>query len=113
MAELNGKVALITGGASGIGEGTVRLFVGEGARVVIVDMQRERGEALAAELKGAAIFAQADVTRETQVAAAIGKAVATWGRLDCIFNNAGFGGAIGPLEDTPEEDFDMTFDVLV
>lgn len=113
MAELDGKVAVITGGASGIGERSVRLFVAEGARVVIADMQRERGEALAAELKGAAVFAAVEVRQEAQVKAAIELAVSRWDRLDCIFNNAGFGGAIGPVEATPVDEFDMTFDVLV
>ena len=113
MNELQGKVALITGGASGIGEGTARLFVAQGARVVIADMQRERGEKLAAELGANARFAAVDVTQEDQVKAAIDGAVSAWGRLDCIFNNAGFGGAIGPLEDTPVEDYDITFDVLL
>ena len=113
MNELQGKVALITGGASGIGEGTVRLFAAQGAKVVIADMQRERGEKLAAELGANARFATVDVTREDQIKAAIDDAVSAWGRLDCIFNNAGFGGAIGPLEDTPVEDYDITFDVLL
>ncbi len=113
MGTLEGKVALITGGASGIGEGTVRHFIAEGARVVIADMQQERGEKLAAELGANALFTAVDVTREDQVKAAIAGAVTRWGRLDCIFNNAGFGGAIGPLEDTPVEDFDITFDVLL
>ena len=113
MNELQGKVALITGGASGIGEGTVRHFVAAGARVVIADMQRERGEKLAAELGADTLFAAVDVTQEDQVKAAIASAVTRWGRLDCIFNNAGFGGAIGPLEDTPVEDYDITFDVLL
>jgi len=113
VAELDGKVAVITGGASGIGERSVRLFVEEGARVVIADMQRERGEALAAELKGAAVFAEVEVRQEAQVKAAIDLAVSRWGRLDCIFNNAGFGGVIGPVEATPVDEFDMTFDVLV
>jgi NAD(P)-dependent dehydrogenase (short-subunit alcohol dehydrogenase family) len=113
VGELNGKIAVITGGASGIGERSVRLFVEEGARVVIADMQRERGEALAAELKGAAVFAEVEVRQEEQVKAAIDVAVQQWGRLDCIFNNAGFGGVIGPVEATPVDEFDMTFDVRV
>jgi len=113
MAELDGKVAVITGGASGIGERAVRLFIEEGARVVIADMQVERGEALAAELGDAAVFAKVEVRQEEEVKAAIDLAVSQWGRLDIIFNNAGFGGVIGPVEDTPADEFDMTYDVLV
>lgn len=113
MAELEGKVAVITGGASGIGEATARLFVAEGARIVIADMQRARGEALAEELGAAATFVDCEVRQEEQVKAAVDTAVADWGRLDCIFNNAGFGGVLGPIEDVPAEEFDMTFDVLV
>ncbi len=113
MAELDGKVAVITGGASGIGEATVRLFAKEGARVVIADMQRERGEALASDIGDAAAFAFCEVRQEDQVKAAVDMAVGRWGRLDCMFNNAGFGGALGLYEDIPAEEFDMTFDVLV
>ncbi|MEH6638729.1 MAG: glucose 1-dehydrogenase [Porticoccaceae bacterium] len=113
VTELAGKVAVITGGASGIGERSVRLFVEEGARVVIADMQVERGQALAAELGDSAVFAEVEVRQEAQVKAAIDLAVKQWGRLDCIFNNAGFGGVMGPVEDTPVDEFDMTFDVLV
>ena len=113
MAELDGKVAVITGGASGIGEASVRLFVEEGARVVIADMQRERGESLAAELGDATRFVQVEVRQEDQVKGAIDKATNEWGRLDCVFNNAGFGGVLGPIEDIPVEEFDMSFDVLV
>lgn len=113
MAELGGKVAVITGGASGIGEASARLFISEGARVVIADMQQERGEALAAELGGSAVFVSCEVRQEDQVKGAVDAAVNRWGRLDCVFNNAGFGGALGPLEDIPADEFDMTFDVLV
>ena len=113
MAELDGKVAVITGGASGIGEASVRLFVAEGANVVIADMQRDRGEALAKELGDAAMFISCEVRQEDQVKATVDAAVAKWGRLDCMFNNAGLGGALGRLEDIPVEEFDMTFDVLV
>lgn len=113
MAELEGKVAVITGGASGIGEASVRLFINEGARVVIADMQQERGQALAVELGDSAVFVSCEVRQEDQVKGAIDAAVNTWGRLDCVFNNAGFGGALGRLEDIPADEFDMTFDVLV
>lgn len=113
MAELDGKVTVITGGASGIGDATVRLFVEEGARVVIADMQVERGEALAKEIGDATVFVPCEVRQEGQVKGAIDTAIAKWGRLDCMFNNAGFGGALGLFEDIPAEEFDMTFDVLV
>ena len=113
MAELDGKVAVITGGASGIGERSVRLFVEEGARVVIADMQVERGQALATELGDVVTFVEVEVRNEAQVKSAVDAAVSKWGRLDCIFNNAGFGGVLGPVEDTPVDEFDMTYDVLV
>ena len=110
---LDGHAAIITGGASGIGAATVRRFVGEGARVLIADTQVEPGEALASELGDAARFRKVDVTREEDVKAAVAECKDNWGRLDCIFNNAGFGGALGPIETTSVEDFDITFDVLV
>ena len=113
MMELEGKVAVITGGASGIGEASVRLFVEEGAKVVIADMQRERGKALAAELGDAVEFVSCEVRQEDQVKATVDVALAKWGRLDCMFNNAGFGGVLGPIDEIPVEEFDMTMEVLV
>ncbi|HEY8123211.1 MAG TPA: SDR family oxidoreductase [Myxococcota bacterium] len=110
---LAGRTAVITGGASGIGAASVRRFAQEGARVLIADLNRERGEALARELGERAVFCAVDVTREADVKGAIDEAVKRWGRLDCIYNNAGFGGALGPIEATSEDDFDITFDVLV
>ena len=113
MGRLDGRVAVVTGGASGIGAATVRRFVGEGARVVIADMQDEAGQSLAAELGDDVAFHHTDVTREEDVAASIDTAVDRWGSLDVMFNNAGFGGALGPIETTTVEEFDLTFDVLV
>lgn len=113
MSQLEGKVAVVTGGASGIGEATVRLFVDEGCRVVIADMQEARGTALAEELGSDAVFQKVEVRQEDQVKAAVDTAVSKWGRLDCIFNNAGFGGVLGPIEEVPADEFDMTMDVLV
>ena len=113
MSELEGKVAVITGGASGIGESAARLFVAEGAKVVIADMQPERGAALADELGPSALFQKVEVRQEAEVRAAVDVAVDTWGRLDCMFNNAGFGGVLGPIEEIPVDDFDLTMDVLI
>lgn len=113
MGRLDGKVAVVTGGASGIGAATTELFIEEGARVLIADMQREVGEEFAASLGDQADFRAVNVTEEDQVAAAIAQATERWGRLDVMFNNAGFGGAMGPIEGTTEEEWDLTFDVLL
>ena len=113
MSRLEGRTAIITGGASGIGAASVRLFVDEGARVVIADAQEDRGEALAGELGESAVFQKVDVSVESDVRAVVDETMRRWGRLDCIYNNAGFGGALGPIEETTVEEFDITFDVLV
>ena len=89
MGRLEGKVAVITGGASGIGEATVRLFSAHGARVVIADVQDERGRRLAEELGPAVAYVRTDVREERAIEGAIALAVTRWGRLDCLFNNAG------------------------
>ena len=113
MGKLDGKVALVTGGASGIGAATVRLFAAEGARVVIADMQDDKGQDVARALGADGAFVHVNVTLEAEVQAAVETAVERWGRLDCLFNNAGFGGALGPIESTSVEEYDMTFDVLL
>ncbi|HEX2438369.1 MAG TPA: glucose 1-dehydrogenase [Methylomirabilota bacterium] len=113
MSRLRGKVALITGGASGIGEATVRLFLGEGASVTIADIQDERGTRLAGELGERAAYIHTDVSRETDVEAAVAATVRRFGRLDCIFNNAGYGGVGGRIEAVSIAGFDETIGVLL
>jgi NAD(P)-dependent dehydrogenase (short-subunit alcohol dehydrogenase family) len=113
MGRMEGKVAVITGGASGIGEASVRLFCAEGARCVIADIQHEQGEALASELGEAAVYQRTDVSREEDVQAVVKRAVSEFGRLDCMFNNAGFMGTTGPIADIPLDEFDMTLSVLL
>lgn len=110
---LEGKVAVITGGASGIGEGSVRAFLDEGARVVIADLQDDAGRALCAELGPRTRFIHCDVTVETNVAAAVDLAVSDFGRLDIMFNNAGIVGAIGPIADTSTDAWNRTVAVLL
>src|SRR5258708_3682376 len=87
--ELLGKVAIVTGGASGIGAGIVEKFLSEGARVVIADVERERGEELAGKLGGDVVFRSADVSNPEQIGALVAGAVETFGRLDVMVNNAG------------------------
>ncbi len=113
MARLDGKVAVVTGGASGIGEGTVRLFAAEGARVVIADIQDSRGQHLAEELGPTTAYLHTDVSQEDDIRTAIEHAVKKWGRLDCMVNNAGFGGVSGPIELTDMAGYDATTAVLL
>ncbi len=108
---LDGQVALISGGASGIGEATARMFVDHGARVVIADLQGERGRRLADDLGEASVFQHTDVTREDSIADAVDRAVAEFGQLDCLFANAGIVGAVGPIDEIPAEEYDATMAV--
>lgn len=94
--ELAGKVAIITGGASGIGRATVEVFCAAGARVVIADVNDEAGEALAKTLGDAAIYQHTDVSKPDQIQALVDRAVAHYGGLDIMFNNAGISGGRHP-----------------
>jgi NAD(P)-dependent dehydrogenase (short-subunit alcohol dehydrogenase family) len=107
------KVIVVTGGASGIGAGTARRFAQEGGRVVVADLQVDAGMQLVAELGDVARFVETDVSEEDDVAAAVDLAVATFGRLDCMFNNAGILGAVGPVSRTPVDAWDRSVAVLL
>jgi NAD(P)-dependent dehydrogenase (short-subunit alcohol dehydrogenase family) len=110
--ELAGKVAIITGGASGIGKATVELFIAEGAKVVIADLDEQPGQAQASVLGDAARFFRVDVSAREQVQALVDFGIAEFGRLDIMFNNAGISCAPFPdfLDDTLE-DFDQVIAV--
>lgn len=110
MQRLTGKVALVTGGARGIGEGIVRRFVAEGAKVMITDVLSDEGAALAAELGDATAFIQHDVTSLSAWQDVIAAAEAKFGRLDCLVNNAGVI-AFKRLDDLTEADIRRIIDV--
>lgn len=110
---LEGKVAVITGAASGIGATTARLFVKEGAKVVLGDIQKPLGQALKDKLGDAACFQRCDVTVEDDVAALVNASVEQFGRLDIMFNNAGIVGAMGPIDKTPAQEWKFTLDILL
>ena len=111
---LDGQVTLVTGAASGIGKGIARRFVAEGARCVVVDIQDEPGLEFARELgPEAAVYTHADVAVENDVAAAVDLAVGRFGRLDCIVNNAGILGAVGPIGSITAQAWQRTLDVLL
>ena len=109
-----GKVALITGGANGIGRATVELMAREGARVVATGRRAELGRSLESALgKDKCLFVTADATREADVKAMIDACVSKWGRLDCLFNNAGGPAPVGGIETVPVEGFDAAMATLV
>ena len=115
MHRLANKVTLITGGTSGIGEATARLFAGEGAAVAFTGRRRELGEKIASEIRssgGEAIFIAAEVNRAEDCRRSIDETLAAYGRIDMLFNNAGLV-TPGTLEETREEDWVRTFDVNV
>jgi NAD(P)-dependent dehydrogenase (short-subunit alcohol dehydrogenase family) len=116
MGRLEKKVAVITGAASGIGRATAIRFAGEGASVVIADLNREGGDAAVRDCKengGNAVFQLTDVSSEENIKSAVDRAVKEFGRLDIIYNNAGLGGAVGPLEKTSAENWDRSFSILL
>jgi 3-oxoacyl-[acyl-carrier protein] reductase len=103
---LAGETAIVTGGASGFGEGIVRRFVAEGARVVVADLNAERAKALAAELGGTCLAIPADVSKAASVEALFDRVEAAFGGLDILVNNAGMGTAPAPMEAMDEATFD-------
>jgi cyclopentanol dehydrogenase len=112
---LEGKVALITGGASGIGEATAKLFAQEGAKVVVADLQTEKGKTVVAAIKrsgGEATFVRANVTREGDAKRMVTSTVAKYGRLDILFNNAGVENSKPDVE-TSVKEWDTVMNVNV
>ena len=105
---LEGKVAVVTGGASGMGEATTETFVREGAKVVIADIQDEFGKALVSRLGASAVYVHTDVTREAALEAVVATAVEKFGKLDIMFSNAGAGGDQSPVVDLSAEGLEST-----
>src|SRR5690348_2247194 len=115
MGRLDGKVAVITGAASGMGRATALRFAKEGAAVVVADLNSQGSELVVSEIaanKGRAVFQRTDVTSEADIKSMIERAVKEYGRLDITYNNAGVGGAVGRLETIKAEDWDKTFHIL-
>jgi NAD(P)-dependent dehydrogenase (short-subunit alcohol dehydrogenase family) len=110
---LSGKVAVITGAASGIGRGTVDLFVKEGAKVIAADIQDDKGARMEEEHGKALRYIRCDVTKEGDIKAAIDLAQKAFGRLDCLFNNAGTPGPLENAEVVTAEGFDAVMHLHV
>ncbi|MBN1614808.1 MAG: SDR family oxidoreductase [Deltaproteobacteria bacterium] len=109
---LENKVAVITGGTSGIGEATAEVFAAHGAKVIIAGRSEEKGAAVAKRLGANVVYQRTDVTLEADIKAAIDLAVSLFGRLDCLFNNAG-GPDRGTLETVTPEDFSYSMNLLL
>lgn len=111
---MQGKVAMVTGGASGIGKATALAFAQQGCRVVVADVQDDLGESVVKEIRqgrGEALYAHCDVTDEAQVKAAVERAETEFGGLDFAFNNAGVESVQGPIEEVGTEDWHRTLGV--
>ena len=114
METLNNKVALVTGGSSGIGRATALLFASKGAKVVVADVQVSGGQETVDMIKeagGDAIFVKTDVSKSNDVKALINQTVEHYGRLDCAFNNAGINGRPAPIVDQEEETWDRVINI--
>ena len=112
------KVIIVTGGASGMGLSTVQRFLDEGANVVVGDLNEENGEAVLAQAKDDGYesqirFVKVDVSKESNIEELLQTASSQFGRLDVLFNNAGIGGAFGPITEIDEEDWDQTHSVML
>jgi NAD(P)-dependent dehydrogenase (short-subunit alcohol dehydrogenase family) len=115
MGKLDGKVAVITGAASGMGRATALRFAREGAAVVVADLNSQAGEETISEIAatgGRAVYQHTDVGNERDLQALFDRAVKEYGRLDITYNNAGIGGATGKLTEIKAEDWDKTFVIL-
>ena len=110
---LQGKVAVITGAASGIGLGTVELFVAEGASVIAADIQDEKGAMLEKRFPGKVAYAHCDVTQEAEIEAALKLAKSEFGGLDILFNNAGISDRMTSITEITADGWSWIFDVLV
>jgi NAD(P)-dependent dehydrogenase (short-subunit alcohol dehydrogenase family) len=113
LGRLAGKVAVITGGASGIGKGTVERFIAEGAQVLIADVKDEPGQALAGEIGASAAYHHCDVLQEADIEATMARAVELFGGLDILFNNAGAGGSPNRIDDMTGEAWDFSQNLLL
>ena len=112
--QLEGAVALVTGGAAGIGKAAVLAFARAGAKVVFCDLKTDDGEALAQTVRqagGSAVFVRADVSKAGDADRLVAAAVGAFGRLDCAFNNAGIEGQLAPTGDCSDENFDRVIAV--
>jgi len=110
---LQGKVAIVTGGTSGIGRRTVEVFAQEGASVLIAARREKEGRAIAGALGDRVDFLKTDVSREADVKAMIDYALSRFGRLDCLFNNAGCPAPVGGIESIPLEGYEAAMAVLL